>query len=92
VHHAAIAAIGLVTFTFLRPGKVVEVSQFERIFPKSVSARFSLRLFNVTKRLLTLAWLRILDALTSADPETPADEKRERDREQIERAFPKNEP
>jgi hypothetical protein len=38
------------------------------------------------------AWLRILDALTGADPETPADEKRERDREQIERAFPKNEP
>ena len=42
--------------------------------------------------LLTLAWLRILDALARPEPETPADEQRKRDREQIERAFPKIEP
>ena len=35
---------------------------------------------------ITLARLRILDAL--AEPETPADQQREWDRERIERAFP----
>jgi len=39
---------------------------------------------------LTLAWLRILDALDGPEPETPADEQRERDcdRDQIAKAFP----
>jgi hypothetical protein len=38
--------------------------------------------------LLTLTTLRILDALAGPEPETPADEQRKRDREQLERAFP----
>jgi hypothetical protein len=38
--------------------------------------------------LLTLVSLRILDALAGPEPETPADRRRERDREQLERAFP----
>jgi hypothetical protein len=38
--------------------------------------------------LLTLAWLRILDALAGPEPDTPADQQRERDRQRIERAFP----
>jgi hypothetical protein len=38
--------------------------------------------------LVTLARLRILDALAGPLPETPADQQRKRDREQIERAFP----
>jgi hypothetical protein len=41
---------------------------------------------------LTLARLRILDALTGPEPETPADQQRKRDRERMERAFPKIEP
>ncbi len=47
------------------------------------------RLVDGLDYLLTLAWLRILDALASPEPETPADQQRERDRERIERAFPK---
>jgi hypothetical protein len=35
--------------------------------------------------LVTLASLRILDALAGPEPETPADQQRERDRERIER-------
>jgi len=37
---------------------------------------------------LTLARLRILDALTGPLPETPEDQQRAQDREQLERAFP----
>jgi hypothetical protein len=37
---------------------------------------------------LTLARLRILDALAGPLPETPADQRRARDREKIKRAFP----
>ncbi len=39
--------------------------------------------------LMTLVRLRILDALADPEPEAPADQQRARDREQIERAFPK---
>jgi hypothetical protein len=38
---------------------------------------------------LTLARLRVLDAVAGPEPETPGDQKREKDREQIEREFPK---
>jgi hypothetical protein len=41
---------------------------------------------------LTLTRLRILDALTGPLPETPEDRQRERDRDQLERAFPKIKP
>ena len=36
----------------------------------------------------TLARLRVLDALAGPLPETPADQRRARDREKIKRAFP----
>jgi hypothetical protein len=39
--------------------------------------------------LLTLAWLRILDALAGPEPETLADRKRERDRERLREASPR---
>ena len=39
--------------------------------------------------LVTLARLRILEAVASPVPETPADQQRQRDRERIKRAFPK---
>jgi hypothetical protein len=39
--------------------------------------------------LVTLARLRILDALAGPLPETPADRQRYRDRERLRRAFPK---
>jgi hypothetical protein len=39
--------------------------------------------------LLTLARLSIIDASAGREPETPADKQRQRDRERIERAFPK---
>jgi hypothetical protein len=42
--------------------------------------------------LVTLARLRIVDALAGPLPETPADGQRQRDRKQIERAFPEIEP
>jgi hypothetical protein len=42
--------------------------------------------------LVTLASLRILDALAGPLPETPADRQRARDRERIEMAFPAIEP
>ena len=38
--------------------------------------------------LVTLARLRILDAIVGHEPETPADQQRERDQERLERAFP----
>jgi len=37
--------------------------------------------------VLTLTKLRILDALAGSEPETPADQQRKRDQEQLERAF-----
>jgi hypothetical protein len=42
--------------------------------------------------LVTLATLRILDALAGPLPETPADRQRQQDRERIKRAFPEIEP
>jgi hypothetical protein len=42
--------------------------------------------------LVTLVRLRVLDALAGPLPETPADQRRKRDRERIERAFPEIEP
>jgi hypothetical protein len=41
---------------------------------------------------LTLATLGILNALARPEAETPADRQRKRDRERMERAFPKIEP
>jgi len=41
---------------------------------------------------LSVARLRTLDVLAGPLPETPADRKWERDRENIRRAFPENEP
>ena len=46
------------------------------------------RLADALGYLLTLAWLRILDALAGPTPATPADQQRQRQRERIERAFP----
>jgi|GEM_PF-2265778 hypothetical protein len=51
--------------------------------------RLFLRVTDQLDYLVTLAGLRILDALTGPEPETPADRQRQRDRERIERAFPK---
>jgi len=42
--------------------------------------------------LPTLARLRVLDALAGPEPETAADKQRKRDRERMERVFPKIEP
>ena len=42
--------------------------------------------------VVTLARLRILDALAGPLPETPADRQRQRDRERLRRAFPEIEP
>jgi hypothetical protein len=50
--------------------------------------RFLWHLLDALDHWLTLARLRILDALAGPEPETPADQKRERDRERIEKAFP----
>ena len=38
---------------------------------------------------VTLARLRVLDWLARPEPETPADQQRERERQQIKKAFPK---
>jgi hypothetical protein len=42
--------------------------------------------------VLTLVWLRILDALAGPLPKTPEDQQRERHRDRLERAFPKIKP
>ena len=44
---------------------------------------------DVLDYVLTLARLRILDAVAGPEPETSADQQREVNREGIERAFPK---
>ena len=54
--------------------------------------RFCWRVIDNLDYGLTLARLRILDALAGPEPETPADQQGEEDREQIERTFPKIEP
>jgi len=51
-------------------------------------ARFFWRVVGALDYFLTLARLRILDALARPEPETRADQQRARDRELIERAFP----
>jgi hypothetical protein len=55
-------------------------------------ARFFWRVVGALDYFLTLARLRILDALARPEPETRADQQRARDRELIERAFPAIEP
>ena len=50
--------------------------------------RFFCRVVDALDYLVTLARLRIVDAVAGAEPETPADQQRKRDRERIERAFP----
>ena len=52
-------------------------------------ARFFWRVVDALDYLVTLARLRIVDAVAGPEPETPADQQRKRDREQLERAFPK---
>jgi hypothetical protein len=54
--------------------------------------RFFWRVADQLDYVVTLARLRMLDALAGPLPETPADRQRKRDREQLKRAFPKIEP
>jgi len=54
--------------------------------------RFFWRIVDGLDYWLTLTKLRILDALTGPLPEMLEDQQRERDREQLERAFPKIKP
>jgi len=72
-------------------------SQKQRLQPilrsrQTVGVRAMPRLFwrvaDALDYFLTLARLRILDALAGPEPETPADQQRERDQERLERAFP----
>jgi hypothetical protein len=51
-------------------------------------ARFFWQVVDDLDYLVTLARLRIVDAVAGPEPQTPADQQRERDREQLERAFP----
>jgi hypothetical protein len=50
------------------------------------------RVADLLDYLVTLARLRILDALAGPLPETAADQRRERERERLERVFPEIEP
>jgi hypothetical protein len=52
-------------------------------------AKLFWRLADELDFLVTLASLRILDALAGPEPETPADLQRQWDRERIARAFPR---
>ncbi len=49
--------------------------------------RFFWRVVDALDYAVTLATLRIVDAAVGPEPETPADQQRKRDREQLERAF-----
>ena len=46
------------------------------------------RVLDALDYLLTLVRLRIVEAVAGPEPETPADQRRKCDREQLERAFP----
>jgi hypothetical protein len=50
--------------------------------------RLLMRVADALDYLVTLARLRVLDALADPEPETPADQQRARDRKRIEEAFP----
>ena len=50
------------------------------------------RMADALAYVLKLAWVHILDALVGPERETPADQRRERDRKRIAGAFPKIEP
>jgi hypothetical protein len=54
--------------------------------------RFFWRIADGLGYWLTLARLRILDAVAGPLPKTPADQRRKQDRERMERAFPEIEP
>jgi len=54
-------------------------SPLERLFWRAVDA---------LHYVVTLATLRIVDAVAGPEPETAADRERRRDREQLDRAFP----
>jgi hypothetical protein len=55
-------------------------------------ARLFWRVTDEFDYLVTLTRLRILDALAGPEPETPADRRRQEDRERLRRAFPEIEP
>ena len=57
--------------------------------PSKVDQRLFCHVVDHFDYLWTLATLRILDAVAGPEPEAPADQPRGRDRERIERAFPK---
>jgi hypothetical protein len=55
----------------------------------AIAAYFSWSVADRLDQLLTLARLRILDALAGPEPEADADRQRYRDRERLRAAFPK---
>jgi hypothetical protein len=57
--------------------------------PDGRLARLFWRVVDALDYFVTLMRLRNLDMLAGPEPETPADQQRERDRERIARAFPK---
>jgi hypothetical protein len=63
-----------------RIGDIVTTGRLRRCF---------WRVADALDYLVTLVRLRILDALAGPEAETPADQQRARDRERIERAFPR---
>jgi hypothetical protein len=56
------------------------------------TARLFWRAFDGVDYLLTLVRLRVLDAICGPEPETPADQLRQRERERLKQAFPNIEP
>jgi hypothetical protein len=66
-----------------RVGDIVTTGRLRRSF---------WRVADALDYFVTLARLRMLDALAGPLPETPADEERQRDRERIKKAFPESEP
>jgi hypothetical protein len=62
-----------------RVGNIVAMGRLRRLF---------WRVADDLDYLVTLARLRLLDALAGPLPETAADQQRARDRERIERALP----
>jgi hypothetical protein len=55
---------------------------------RGLLARLFWRMIDALDYFLTLARLRILDALAGPLPETPADHQRQHERERLEKAFP----
>jgi hypothetical protein len=76
----------------MRTGLPAKPPPTEMLMADGSLVRVFWRLGDALDHWQTLARLRILDALAGPEPETPADQQRQRDQARIEKAFPEIKP